>query len=63
VGGWNNVILAPPAKNEFFSVNEFRVNSKNGHTNSYKLRTNYKHEKTHNSRWGMGQGNGRYDKR
>jgi hypothetical protein len=44
---WNNVIPAPPAKNEFFSVNELRTNSENSRTNSYKLRTNYKHEKNH----------------
>jgi hypothetical protein len=43
--GWNNVIPAPPAKNEFFSVNELRTNSENGPTNSYKLRTNYSENK------------------
>jgi hypothetical protein len=45
--GWNTVIPAPPAENKFFLVNELRTNFENGRTNSYKLRTNYKHEKNH----------------
>jgi hypothetical protein len=57
--GWNNVISAPLAKNEFFSVNELRKNFKNIDINSYKLRTNYKHEKNHTFLDG-GQGNGRH---
>lgn len=43
--GWNNVIPAPPAKNEFFMASEFRTNSENIRKNVYKLRTNYKHDK------------------
>lgn len=45
VRGRGNVTLAPPAKNEFFTVNELRSNSENYRTNSYKLRnTNCMHE-------------------
>jgi hypothetical protein len=38
--GWNNVIPAPLAKNEFFSVNKLRTNFENSHTN-YVIIENY----------------------